>query len=183
MPNVCRGSWTNAVLSESFTAYFQTRGTFRRQLLRLPPFTLARLELAFLDGAPPGPNASALHSSASEWGAVGQRPLLRDLHSCMLRLLEVRKMGFIHVDSKGWRLALAFPHNSWAMYVHVTRMPNVGLTQDAHRWSHTQSWNDIVCSFERRYSSSVNVCGRQACHCSIHDSSSSSSGQRHIKGA
>ena len=65
-----------------------------RQLLRLPPFPLERLEIAFLDGPPPLSNgesgvASVVDSTNLAWGANGQQPLLRDIHSCLLRLLEV----------------------------------------------------------------------------------------------
>ena len=61
----------------------------RRQLLRLPPIPLARLELAFLD-APPAMFAEAGRQvQEAAFGAAGQRSLLRDVHSCLLRLLEV----------------------------------------------------------------------------------------------
>ncbi len=69
-----------------------------RQLLRLPPFPLERLERACLDppegdgGAGPSgghnPPDQAGPVAATAVGAVGQGRLIRDIHSAMLRLLE-----------------------------------------------------------------------------------------------
>lgn len=76
-----------------------------RQLLRLPPFSLERLERAFFwstaqrdqegdaaSGAAPNP-AQALPSldpgsEPSATGPTGEARLLRDIHIAMLRLLE-----------------------------------------------------------------------------------------------
>ena len=60
-----------------------------RQLLRLPPVPLSRMELAFLDSPPPTTGEQA---APTAFGAAGQRSLLRDVHCCMLRLLEVRHL-------------------------------------------------------------------------------------------
>ena len=63
-----------------------------RRLLRLPPIPLSRMELAFLDTAPAALTAAGPQAEPAAFGAAGQRSLLRDVHSCMLRLLEVTQL-------------------------------------------------------------------------------------------
>ena len=47
------------------------------------------MELAFLDVAQPALAAAGQQAEPASVGAAGQRSLLRDVHLCMLRLLEV----------------------------------------------------------------------------------------------
>ena len=47
------------------------------------------MELAFLDTAPSALTTAGEQAEPAAFGAAGQRSLLRDVHCCMLRLLEV----------------------------------------------------------------------------------------------